>query len=69
MDVALLPIGGVFTMDVDEAVKASLAIQPKLVIPMHNRGVDPEKFQEEVESRSDIIVCNLHIGEDFIYNL
>jgi len=35
VDVALLPIGGVFTMDESEAVEAVKAIQPRYVIPMH----------------------------------
>lgn len=35
IDIALLPIGGNFTMDIDDAVKAVEFIQPKIVIPMH----------------------------------
>ena len=35
IDVALLPIGGNFTMDIDDAVIATEFIKPKLVIPMH----------------------------------
>jgi L-ascorbate metabolism protein UlaG (beta-lactamase superfamily) len=34
-DIALLPVGGTFGMDVDEAVQAAEAIKPKVVIPMH----------------------------------
>jgi L-ascorbate metabolism protein UlaG (beta-lactamase superfamily) len=34
-DVALLPIGGTYTMDAPEAVEAVKLIQPRLVIPMH----------------------------------
>lgn len=34
-DVALLPIGGRFTMGVKEAAIATLYINPKIVIPMH----------------------------------
>ncbi|MBR9701999.1 MBL fold metallo-hydrolase [Candidatus Pacearchaeota archaeon] len=33
--VALLPIGGRFTMDVEEAVEAAKMIKPTLAIPMH----------------------------------
>ena len=29
LDMALLPIGGAFTMDIQEAVKAAMAIAPK----------------------------------------
>ncbi len=35
IDVALLPVGGTYTMDVREAVKAVRAIKPKKVWPMH----------------------------------
>lgn len=73
VDVALLPIGGVFTMDIDEAVEAALTIKPKIVIPMHRRDVDPEQFKEEVEynsnklNKSVITVLPLEIGD--IYQL
>lgn len=55
VDVALLPIGGTYTMDIDEAVKATLAIKPKIVIPMHYGHIegteaDPEIFKEKVIS-------------------
>ncbi len=35
IDVALLPIGGVFTMDPFQASKALTLLKPKIVIPMH----------------------------------
>ncbi len=35
VDIALLPIGGTYTMDVPEALDAVKTIKPKLVIPMH----------------------------------
>jgi L-ascorbate metabolism protein UlaG (beta-lactamase superfamily) len=35
MDVALLPIGGVFTMDAYQASEAVKMIHPKLVVPIH----------------------------------
>lgn len=34
-DVALLPVGGTYTMDAAEAAKAADAIKPKVAIPMH----------------------------------
>jgi len=34
-DVALLPAGGTYTMDAEEAAQAVARIQPKVVIPMH----------------------------------
>ena len=35
MDVALLPIGGVFTMDAYQAAEAARLLDPKIVIPIH----------------------------------
>nr|QNO54078.1 hypothetical protein GHMFPJCE_00005 [Methanosarcinales archaeon ANME-1 ERB6] len=67
MDVALLPIGGTFTMDIQEAVEAAIAIKPKVVIPMHNFKSDPKEFKDKVEARSDITVVPLKIGE--VYHL
>jgi L-ascorbate metabolism protein UlaG (beta-lactamase superfamily) len=40
IDLALLPIGGTFTMDLDGAVKAVEVIKPKTVIPMHYGVID-----------------------------
>lgn len=34
-DIALLPVGGTYTMDVAEALRAAEWINPKLAIPMH----------------------------------
>jgi len=41
IDVALLPIGGKFTMDIPEAVEATPAIKPKAVIPVHRFDSNP----------------------------
>jgi len=38
-DVALLPVGGTYTMTADEAAKAALAIRPRVAIPMHYGSV------------------------------
>ena len=50
-DVALLPIGGTYTMDYQQAAEAARAIRPKVVIPMHWGDIvgtreDAEKFRE-----------------------
>jgi len=63
--VALLPIGGTFTMDIQEAVEAAIAIKPKTVIPMHHLKADPQRFKDRIEARSDIEVMPLEIGEVF----
>jgi len=56
-DVALLPIGGTYTMDEEEAASAAAVISPKDVIPMHygKPGVtegDPEKFKALVHGKN-----------------
>lgn len=35
VDIALLPVGGVFTMSSEDAAKAANRIRPRLAIPMH----------------------------------
>jgi L-ascorbate metabolism protein UlaG (beta-lactamase superfamily) len=65
VDVALLPIGGTFTMDIDEAVEAAMAITPRVAIPVHRFGADPHAFADRVEARSDVKVAPLEIGEAF----
>lgn len=43
IDAALLPIGGYFTMDINDAAKAVEFLKPKIVIPMHYDTFDPIK--------------------------
>jgi L-ascorbate metabolism protein UlaG (beta-lactamase superfamily) len=54
-------------MNIQEAVDAAIAIQPKVVIPMHYLKADPQEFKEKVEARSDIRTVPLQIGE--VYRL
>ena len=63
VDVAMIPIGGTFTMDLAEAVQAAVAIKPKVVIPMHRSKADPQVFKTKVEKKSKIKVMPLKIGE------
>jgi L-ascorbate metabolism protein UlaG (beta-lactamase superfamily) len=48
-DIALLPIGGTYTMDALEAVEAAKAIKPKIAIPMHYKAFskNPKKAEED----------------------
>lgn len=53
-DVALLPIGGTFTMDVVDAVRATKTMKPKQVVPMHYNTfglikADPHDFRYRIE--------------------
>ncbi len=67
-DVALLPIGGWFTMDVRQAVEAVKLIRPRLAIPMHYNTfdvirADPEEFKRLVEQETETRVQVLRPGE------
>ncbi|MCW3992029.1 MAG: MBL fold metallo-hydrolase [Candidatus Bathyarchaeota archaeon] len=63
IDLALLPSGGTYTMDNDEAAEAAFAIHPKSVVPMHIWDTDPGVLKRKVESESDIRVVALRPGE------
>jgi L-ascorbate metabolism protein UlaG (beta-lactamase superfamily) len=65
VDVALLPTGNKYTMDNAEAAKAAVAINPKVVIPIHRWETDPEEFKKKVEAKSHIRVVVLEKGEEF----
>jgi L-ascorbate metabolism protein UlaG (beta-lactamase superfamily) len=59
IDVALLPVGGTYTMNAKEAAEATSHIKPKLAIPYHWGDIvggrsDAEQFGEQVE-------CNVKI--------
>jgi len=59
VDVALLPTGDKYTMDNSEAAEATLAIKPKVVVPMHRWDTDPEGFKKKVVATSSIKVVLL----------
>ena len=35
IDIAFLPIGGTYTMDIEDAIYATKLISPKIAVPMH----------------------------------
>ena len=65
LDVALLPIGGRFTMDIEEAVEAAIAIKPNIVIPIHHLKASPQEFKDKLETRSDVRAIAPSIGETY----
>jgi L-ascorbate metabolism protein UlaG (beta-lactamase superfamily) len=65
IDVALLPSGGTYTMDNEEAALAAIAINPKVVIPMHRWNTNPEELKKRVEANSKIKVLLLKEGEQY----
>ena len=59
-DIALLPIGNIFTMDPSEAAIAASWINPEFVIPMHYNSFpsiaqNPEEFQKLVTNCKTLI--------------
>ncbi len=58
VDIAMLPIGGVFVMDEAEAAKAVDMLKAANVIPMHYgfaTGGDPARFAEAVGDKAKVI--------------
>ena len=67
-DVALLPIGGRYTMGASEAMMAANFIGAKMVIPVHYNTwdkirADPLLFKKAVERTTDLHVEVLQPGE------
>ncbi len=65
IDIAFLPIGGIYTMDINDALMATKILHPKMVVPIHYNTwdaikVDVIKFKEmvEKETRSSCIILN-----------
>ncbi|GAB6281047.1 MAG: metal-dependent hydrolase [Thermovirga sp.] len=66
VDVALLPIGGNYTMDIDDAVRALKMIRPKMAVPMHYDTfpvikASPEEFAQKASGLAPVKI--LETGE------
>lgn len=60
IDIALLPVGGTYTMNAHEAAEAAKTISPKLAIPMHWGDIigtrrDAEDFSKLAETKVEIL--------------
>ncbi|MDZ7338757.1 MAG: MBL fold metallo-hydrolase [candidate division KSB1 bacterium] len=55
LDVALLPIGGTYTMGAEEAAKAVEAMRPRVVVPMH--------YGDIVGGPKDVELLRQRVGE------
>jgi L-ascorbate metabolism protein UlaG (beta-lactamase superfamily) len=72
MHVALLPIGGVFTMDPFQASKALTLLKPKVAIPMHYKTLpmleqDASRFVKSAkEEAPGVQVIVLEPGQEYI---
>jgi len=61
VDIALLPVSGVYVMTADQAVEAAKAIKPKLAIPMHYGAIvgseeDAIRFKNALEGIVDVLI-------------
>jgi len=65
IDVMLIPSGGTYTMDNEDAAEAAVAVHPKVAIPMHIWDTDPGEFKKKVESISDVSVVVLKVGDTY----
>ncbi len=52
LDIAMLPIGGIYTMGVEEAALAANEIKAKITIPMHYKNLLGEKCKSALFSAS-----------------
>jgi L-ascorbate metabolism protein UlaG (beta-lactamase superfamily) len=74
VDTAMLPIGGTFTMDIEEAAEAVKMMKPVNVIPMHYNtfppvAADPVEFKKLVESAGSSKTLILNPGESTTFEL
>lgn len=72
LDIAMLPIGGNFTMDIDDAVYAvAELLKPKIAVPMHYNTfppimANPQKFSEGLKNTyTKPIIFNIGESKDF----
>lgn len=65
IDLMLIPSGGTYTMDNEDAAEATMVISPKKVIPMHIWDTDPDEFKDKVLSESDVNVVILKPGDTY----
>ncbi|MEM1508948.1 MAG: MBL fold metallo-hydrolase [Thermofilaceae archaeon] len=61
VDVALVPISGVYVMDVEEAIEAIKRVRPALAIPMHYGAIvggsqDAERFRQGLRGICDVVI-------------
>jgi L-ascorbate metabolism protein UlaG (beta-lactamase superfamily) len=72
VDLAALPIGGNFTMDPDDALRAVRLLRPKLVLPYHYGtweiiAQDAAAWKKKVEGETATRVLLLQPGESFSF--
>lgn len=61
VDIALLPVSGTYVMTAPQAVKAALAINPEIAIPMHYGAIvgddgDALDFKNALDGKIDVLI-------------
>jgi len=72
IDVAVLPIGDLFTMGPEDSVAATNLVKPKTVLPTHFNTWPPieqnaEQWAEQIRSKTDSVPAVLTPGETFTF--
>lgn len=67
-DIVLMPVGGTYTMDADEAAAAVKIIMPDIAIPMHwgevvGSELDANTFKDEIISETEIDVKIMNVDD------
>lgn len=70
VDVAVLPIGDLFTMGIDDSVEATKLIEPKMVLPTHYNtwppiGQDANAWATKISEATSASPVVLGVGESF----
>lgn len=60
-DIAMLPVGGKYTMTADEAAQAALDIHPKIAVPMHYGSIigteqDARRFKDDLQGKIEVAI-------------
>jgi len=66
IDVALLPIGGTYTMTVSEAAEAAQVIKPKILIPMHYNS---DKYGVSGINANPVELAKALVGKGIVVNI
>jgi len=61
IDIAFMPVSGTYVMDANEAVTATLAIMPKIAIPMHYGSIvgsqsDAKLFKDKLKGKVEVYI-------------
>lgn len=60
IDIAMIPIGGTYVMDIDEAILCTKLLNPAIVIPMHQASTSLQDFKKALsqEWEGDIVLLS-----------